>query len=506
MPRPPRAGRVCSRGAPMAFFSFAEGSSMFDSTPIENLFLMDYLPVAPEGCLRVYLYARMLALHPELGGDLAQTARALHMEEEAVFDAFTYWERQGLVRRVTDRPPTYELMPVRPESAAGSVMERAYYAYRDFNAELQGLFGERVIESHEHRMADDWLNVLGYDQDAALRLVKYGIETSRSKARTPSPASVFKRMDKLAVAWADRGCRTLEDVERAIAQEENIYPVAEAVLKRFSLRREPTLDELECVKKWVGPWQFTREQVLEACGETTKTSKPSFAYLDAVLKSRLEGNGELWGELSGVLKELDAAQAQPTPDQLQRYAALKAAGFEPDTVRLAAVQCHRKKKTRFEDVEWMLKDWGARGVYTKGDAEAYIETMQRKAARVRTLLELAGLDRRPTMNDLTLYEAWQARHGEDVIEYAATCARGMQMPVKYMDRLLSGWLEEGVRTVDDAKARHEAARSAAAAAATSAKPAANPALDYAQREYRDEDFGDDFFVDLDKYGNGGDGK
>lgn len=28
---------------------------------------------------------------------------------------------------------------------------------------------------------------------------------------------------------------------------------------------------------------------------------------------------------------------------------------------------------------------------------------------------------------------------------------------------------------------------------------ANPAMDYQQREYREEDFGDDFFVDLDKY-------
>jgi predicted phage replisome organizer len=32
------------------------------------------------------------------------------------------------------------------------------------------------------------------------------------------------------------------------------------------------------------------------------------------------------------------------------------------------------------------------------------------------------------------------------------------------------------------------------------KPQENPALNYAQREYKDEDYGDDFYVDLDKYG------
>lgn len=489
----------------MAFFSFAEGSAMFDSTPIENLFLMDYLPVAPEGFLRVYLYARMLALHPELGGDLSETAHALHMEEEAVFDAFSYWERQGLVRRVTDRPPTYELLPVRGDGAAGGAMEQIYYTYRDFNAELQALFGARVIEAHEHRIADDWLNVLGYERNAALRLVKYGLETSRNPDKV-RPASVFKRMDKLAVAWADRGCRTAEDVERAIAQEENIYPVAQAVLKRFSLSRQPTLDELDCVKRWVGEWRFTQQDVLDACGETIKASKPSFAYLDAILKSRFEKSDAFFDELKEVLRELDNPQAQPTPALLERYAALRAMGFEADTVRLAAVQCHGNRKTRFDDVEWMLKKWAAQGMFTREAAEAYIEELQRKAARVRAVLELSGLERRPRESDLSAFDGWLSMHSEDVIRYAAQCARGMQMPVKYMDKLLAAWHEEGVKTVEEARARHEAARAAAAPAAAPGKPAANPALDYAQREYKDEDFGDDFFIDLDQYGEGGDGK
>ena len=494
----------------MAFFSFAEGSAMFDSTPIENLFLMDYLPGAPEGFLRVYLYARMLALHPELGGDLSETARALHMEEDAVFDAFSYWEREGLVRRVTDRPPTYELLPVlqpvRDDGMAVGALGGGYYTYRDFNAKLQAVFGARVIESHEHRIADDWLNVLGYDQDAALRLVKYGLETSRNPDRV-RPASVFRRMDKLAVAWADRGCRTVEDVERAIAQEENILPVAQAVLKRFSLSRQPTLDELDCVKRWVNEWHFTQEDVLDACAETIKASKPSFAYLDAVLKSRFERSDAFFDELKEVLRELDNPQAQPTPDQLTRYAALRSAGFEPETVRLAAVQCHRNRKTRFDDVEWMLKEWAALGLFSRDAAADYIERMGRKEARVRSLLELSGLDRRPKKSDLSAYDGWQAQHSEDVIEYAARCARGMQMPVKYMDKLLSRWHDEGVTTVEEAKARHEAARAASTAPAASGKPVANPALDYAQREYRDEDYGEDFFFDVVKaYGNGGEKK
>lgn len=487
----------------MAFISFAEGSAMFDSTPIENLFLMEHLPAAPEACLRVYLYARMLALHPELGGDMAETARFLRMDEDAVYKAFAYWERQGLARRLSDRPPTYALLPLRGEGAGAQVsMEQSYYAYRDYNASLQALFKNGILmEPHEFRIANDWLDVLGYDQDAALRLVEYGIKTSRSK--DPKPRGVFDRMNKLAAAWADRGCRTLADVEKVIAEQEDVYPVARAVIKRFGQRRDPSMDEVELVKKWVTEWKLAQDQILDACAETTKASKPSFAYLDAVLKNRMAGADALWNELTEILRELDAAQATPTPDQRQAYAALLAEGFEPGAVKLAAIQCHRRRKNRFEDVIWMLERWGAEGIHTREAAEAYIQDMQRKTAPVRRLLELCGLERRPTAGDLAMVEGWQAVHDGAVIDYAAACARGMQVPMKYMDKLLEDWKNGGVRTVEEAMARHEAARQARAASGQA--PTANPALNYAQREYRDEDFGDDFYFDVVKeYGNGGD--
>lgn len=484
----------------MPLFSFSDGAAMFDATPIENLFLMEYLPVAPEAFLRVYLYARMLALHPELGGDAAQVARALRVDEAVVHDAFAYWEQQGLARRLSDRPPAYELIPIRAEGLnLASPMEREYYAYRDFNASLQALFRDKVIESHEYRIANDWLNVLGYDQAAVLRLVEYGIATSRAKDRMPSPVSVFKRMDRQAAVWADRGCRTLEDVERAIAEDEGVNPVAQAVLKRFAIRRKPTMDELACVKRWTAEWGFSQEEILEACEETTKSRAPSFAYLDAILKSR-RGDGAQWKELSDILKELDPAQARPSPDQLERYAALLDAGFEPGTVRLAAVQCRRRKQTRLEDVERMLARWGKAGVYARDAAAAYVAELQRKAERVAALLEKSGSERRPRMDDLKLYDGWRAKHGDALIDCAAECARGAQLPMKYMDKLLSEWDAAGIRAPEAARAQWQAHRARRAPAAQ--KP--NPALDYAQREYRDEDFGDAFFIDLDKYGEEGD--
>ena len=181
----------------MSFCTFADGAAMFDATPIENLFLTEYMYEAPAAALKVYLYARMLALHPELGGTLSDMAKALRIGEEEVYDAFTYWEHRGLMRRLTDQPPTYAFQPMRaPAPAASSALDREMYANRDFNSRLRKLFNDQFIGDHELRKAADWQSILKFEQDAILRMVAYGIE--RSPRKNPKPPSVFKRVDDMA--------------------------------------------------------------------------------------------------------------------------------------------------------------------------------------------------------------------------------------------------------------------------------------------------------------------
>lgn len=487
----------------MAFCGFAKGAAMYDSTPIENMFLTEFLPAAPEQFLKVYLYARMLALHPELDAALADLASALRMDEDAVLDAMAYWEQQGLARRLSDRPPAYELLPVQ---GGASGMDRAYYEYRDFNADLQALFPENLLHPAEFSRAVDWINVMGFSQDAVLLAVRHEIGQSRSKS--PRPGPLFKRLDRKMLAWADRGAKTRAALERELSYSDAVRDTAARVVSRLGMKRPPSDDELAAVRRWLEEWRFTPEAVLDACAETTKARTPTVAYLDAVLKSRHSGDADLREELVAALKELDGGAAQPTPDELAKYARFRQLGFEADTVRLAAVQCHRKRKTRFEDLEWMLEEWQKLGLYTRQAAEAYVRDMGLRRERMRAVMKRCGLERATRMDDLDYLEAWRAKLPDAVIDYAADCARGMHRPLLYMDRLIAEWAGEGVRTVEDARIRHEA--HVAAAKATGGGKAsgggkANPALDYAQRDYSAQDE-DSFFIDLEKeYGDGGDG-
>ncbi|MBQ6374889.1 MAG: DnaD domain protein [Clostridia bacterium] len=476
----------------MSFCSFAGEAALFDVTPIENLFLIEHMFDAPAPALKVYLYARMLALHPELGDSLAEMARALRMGEEAVQEAFDYWERRGLVRRVADNPLAYELVMLHGQASASDRMEQKMYAYRDFHNQLQSLFGENMIDDREFRKAADWLNILGFDQAAVLRIVSYGISTSR--VRSPKPASVFKRMDRVAEAWSMAGIHTLEEVERAIADETNIAPIAREVLKQLGIPRQPSLPELDCVRRWVEEWGCDQAQILSACGETTRARNPSFAYLEGILARQREDGGGLREPLVALLRELRPGSPQPSPEDERRYRALLDAGFSEDVIHLAAIQCHQVNRHSFDDLEWRLDLWRGAGLTTVAQVEAYTREMAASARQLRAVYKQAGYpDRRPGQAEIARYRAWRERYPEALIDFAAECAQGAGGSMAYMEKLLEGWQRDNISTVAEARAQHEARR------ASGARPApANPALNYAQREYRDEDFGKDFYFDYDR--------
>ena len=67
-------------------------------TPVENIFIDQYLPSAPGDYVRVYLYGLMQCHYADGGMTFEKMARILSMSETDVKNAFAYWEQRGLVR------------------------------------------------------------------------------------------------------------------------------------------------------------------------------------------------------------------------------------------------------------------------------------------------------------------------------------------------------------------------------------------------------------------------
>ena len=485
----------------MLFCTYAEGAALFDATSIENLFIMEYMPDSPDSALKVYFYARMLALHPELGGSLGDIARALHMDEEEVYRAFTYWENRGLIRRIADQPPAYAVQPVfSANQTTETPLDREMRANREFNNRLNELFDGKIIDRHESSKAADWQSIYKFDQDAILCLLGYAKTLVRSK--NPKPATVFGKADNLVKLWSERSIHTLADVERAI-MEEGWGAIAREALKRMGISRQPSDADLEYVRCWTEDWGYGRDEILKACDSTTSAQYPTMKYLNSILENQRDDKQQYFSEVAAVLKELSPKSAKPAPDQLKRYKALIDQGYAPEMIRLAAVQCHRLNKERFDDLEWRLSVWRKDGVSTPEEADAYMRQMSALSRELREIFRRAGSEKRPGYGDLQTYRGWKDAYPAELIDYAAECARGAGGSMAYMEKLLTQWQKDGANTVEQARAQHEAWKQSSKIPGE--KPA-NPALDYAQREYKDEDFGDDFYFDYEKVFGSEEGK
>lgn len=476
----------------MPFCSFSEGAAMFDVTPIENMFLLEYLPGAPGDALRVYLYARMLCLHPELGDSIGDMARALSMEEDDVQEAFAYWEKRGLVEKMSDRPPTYAVRLLHSETFHAQKVKEAG-RYLELRSTVDKLFEERgIVHEKQFRLFLDWIEDLHYTEAAAVKILEFALRQPGGK----KPPAVFNRADKLAIEWSDRGIHSLEEVENAIRYEGKVYNLASLVIGQLALNRYATVNELECVRRWMEEYNVTEQDVLEACAETTKSRAPSFAYLDSILQKRNKKDADdAFEQVKHLIDELGLHAARPTPAQMRSYRQWLTQGFAAETILLAAVQCAQKGKHEFQNLDWMLQEWGEAGVHTYAQAQAFLADRQKVKSEAGDVLKRAGLTGEPGKMALSYYEEWKKTHSADLIAYAADCARGKAKALLFMDKLLTDWAANGISTVDGAKARHD--QMSAAARNQGGNQNASP-VNFEQRSYTKEENANVYF-DLEKF-------
>ena len=228
--------------------------------------------------------------------------------------------------------------------------------------------------------------------------------------------------------------------------------------------------------------------MLAACGETTKASNPSFAYVDRVLEGRYLQTDANFAALREVLRELGASSL-PTPETLRRYALFLAEGFEAGTVLAAAIALNAQNRHRFEDLERLLTQWAEKGLFRADAAEAYLQRQRALQAEMIALLRAAGSDRTPGYSDIALFEGWKARFSPEMLHMAAEQSRGKGAAVGAIDKLLSAWEKEGVSTPEQARARRQHSQER--------QGFDNPALHYEQRTLTGD--GDELFTDLSQY-------
>ena len=468
----------------MPYCTFDEGAAVFDATPVDNMFITEYMLRAPGDYVKVYLYALMLCRHPQERMSDASLAKDLDMTEEDVAHAFKYWEHSGLVRQTGDNPKTYAMLSAK-QLAMRPQQQLYHRAFMDSVRQLVG----RELTAGECQKIFDWVDVLELPEEVVLMLLQ-----TEKKSSTTGRISL-SIADHTAKDWARSGIRSVEDVERIIV----IGREREQQLRRLLARlgrghRDPSADEKEMYRKWLDDWGMTPEAVQEACKETTKGT-PTMAYLDGILlrmyQKGLREAGELQVQAQKEQEERDFGRQlmhtlgrvgiTPNDEDLAMIRAWREEGAEEALILLAAQTAHRRAGGgSIEEIGGVLERWRARGLVTEADVRRETERVRESNRELREIFEIAGIEKRPGAADRERLTAWKAQGaGKELIHLAAEYAKQRPDPLAAMGRILSDWSRQSITDPDAARAEHARHTAGTGAVQTG---------DYLRRQYTEEDF------------------
>lgn len=349
---------------------FVSGGAHTGITAVDNAFIINFMPNAPEGAVKAYLYGLMACSR----GDAPDIEDALNMDTATLSDAFMYWQRMGLVRIVGSEPLMVEYLKV--EAGASPARTRHYASLMEkLSSAIQG----RVFTGGELSAICDWIEVFGFEEDTAVLLVSDCARRRGAKVK-------LWQMNAEAKAWADAGVSTIESAHEYITKRDERISGAQKILTRWKLRRAATEDELVLYTKWKEQWCMDDDVISAALSELTSAAQPSFKYLDSVLSS-FRANGAITAESISALKHerdasrelsrlmLERAGVNRTPTAAQQDDAdmwRTRFRIEPELLLFAAEACRNQEKP-WGAIKRTVARWHEQGISDMDSARRDIE-------------------------------------------------------------------------------------------------------------------------------------
>ena len=189
-------------------------------TPVDNRFILDFLPDASDVCIRVYLFGLMLC-YAGADGETS-LSDALGLSEPAITEAYAYWQKLGLVRIRSEQPLIVEYLDLEPTETGGVVPGK----YAKLVSAIGSLIAPRQFDFRELKHVYDWIEVYGLDEEAVLELVSHCMD---QKGRRVS----VNYIDAVARTWSEEGVKTREAAREHLARYELKKHGASEILRQL---------------------------------------------------------------------------------------------------------------------------------------------------------------------------------------------------------------------------------------------------------------------------------
>ena len=443
----------------MEFCRFSSECILDGSTLVDNVFIENFLPKAPENAVKVYLYGLYKCSHPSAYNNTAtHFAAELGLTLEEIESAYVYLEQEGLVNLIVGTEMQVQYLPIK--NAVNNIKKFNKSKYAEFNKKAQALISGRMITVTEYTEYYTLIEVYDLNPNALILIISYCTELKGANVG-------YRYILTVAKNWIAEGLRTYDEILEKIRTYNAFNSEISEILKICGIKRMATVEENDKFLKWKNNFGFEMQVIKYVASLIAeKYGKVNFALLDTKLLAYYEARRFSVEEIDDFdrnQKELFALAKEVCKNLGIYYENLNIVvekyitkwldhGHSPGSILLVAALCFKKSIKSLEGLDNNLAKLYKLGIIDENSIEEYVNNLLQKDQILKNLLEKIGITRHITHQDREFFKTWTEnwKFGTELIEHAAEKAIGKNLPVQYMNKLLSLWFSNGVKTVEEA--------------------------------------------------------
>lgn len=445
----------------MCLCKYSSSYIINDKTVVDNIFINNFLPDAPDLCVKVYLMGLSKCANSVApDNNITNFANVLNVSEQDIIEAFKYWQEQGVVQIINTNPIEIRFMPL--NSSLGTIKKFNIGKYTDFNIQVQEILNKRMITPTEF---GEYYNVIEkhhIEPEALIMIVKYCADLKGENVSYPYIITVAKN-------WEKEGVHTCEDVENKITELGVLDNDVSLVLGALGTKRKVQLEDVQMLNRWTKELDFDLNTIVAVAKRCNlKKIKADINYLNNLLNKYYEMR------LTSILEIEDYETQKDNMLSLAR-SIVKGLGlyYEDitkviDTYVIKWVQmgysdeilikisdyCFKNSIRTLDAYDRVVQKLFKLGIVSVEAFNEYINDLIAKDDKVKILLENLGIKRYVNEFDREFYRTWTENWGfnEQLIEFATSLSSGKSNAMQYMNKILSNWKAKSVVTLDQAKA------------------------------------------------------
>ncbi|NLN14875.1 MAG: DnaD domain protein [Tissierellia bacterium] len=290
----------------MSFFLETTDMDLGD-TPIENIFINDFMPMANGTYVKVYLLGYKYAYDRDSKIEVNNETIAKHLNIplEDVLRAWDFWESKGIIEKIpmdNEKGHNYRVkflslkqlyiknnikLFMKEENHLVEKISSKNIAEELIEAnkvpEINNMFNKinhimrRQTVPTEKQKILSWITDYNMNPDVIELAFSYGVD--RKGVRSIAYVEAIIRN------WYDQGLTNKEAIIEYMKEKDERYYIYQRIMKSLGLDKRPIKEaESKTIDKWIDEYGFGLDLILQAC-ERDKNPTPSINYVNAILKS-----------------------------------------------------------------------------------------------------------------------------------------------------------------------------------------------------------------------------